>query len=50
MQIGDKRPGDPDQLIADPAKIKEKLSFNPKYSDLENIVSTAYKWHESRLA
>lgn len=45
VKIGPKRPGDPDQLVANPAKIKATLGFNPQYSDLENIVKTAWKWH-----
>ena len=41
-----RRPGDTDVLIADAAKIKEELSFNPKYSDLKTIVKTAWEWHK----
>src|SRR3990172_553845 len=40
-----RRPGDADTLIADASKIKEELGFNPKYSDLETIVETAWEWH-----
>ena len=45
----ERRPGDSDQLIADPAKIKQKLGFSPKYSDLETIVSTAWEWHSRNI-
>lgn len=41
-----RRPGDADVLIADPSRIKEDLKFNPKYSDLETIVKTAWEWHK----
>ena len=41
----ERRPGDADTLIADPAKIKSELGFSPKYSDLETIVKTAWEWH-----
>ena len=44
----ERRPGDADRLIADPAKIKSELGFTPKYSDLETIVKTAWEWHKSR--
>ncbi len=45
--IDDKRRGgDPDSLIADPQKIKKELGFNPNRSDLETIVSSAWKWHD----
>jgi len=40
-----RRPGDADQLVADVSKIKQELGFNPKYSDLETIVKTAWSWH-----
>ena len=40
-----RRPGDADELVADPAKIKTELGFSPKYSDLETIVKTAWQFH-----
>ncbi|RJQ25256.1 UDP-glucose 4-epimerase GalE [Candidatus Parcubacteria bacterium] len=40
-----RRPGDADVLIADSAKIRKELGFEPKYSDLSTIVETAWKWH-----
>lgn len=40
-----RRAGDPDQLVADPTKIKSELGFSPKYSDLKTIVESAWKWH-----
>lgn len=44
----ERRPGDPDTLIADVTKINNELDFSPKYSDLETIVKTAWKWHKNR--
>lgn len=41
-----KRPGDADKLIADSSKIRGELGFNPRYSDLETIVKTAWTWHK----
>ncbi len=43
-----RRPGDADELIADPSKIKSELGFNPKYSDLETIINSAWQWHNQR--
>ncbi len=40
-----RRPGDPDELVADASKIKGELGFSPQYSDLETIVKTAWQWH-----
>lgn len=41
-----RRPGDANMLIADARRIKEDLKFEPKHSDLETIVKTAWTWHE----
>lgn len=40
-----RRPGDPNILVADPKKIMTELGWKPTYSDLETIVSSAWKWH-----
>lgn len=46
IKISGRRPGDAEVLIADPSKIKRELNFEPKYSDLETIVKTAWEWHK----
>lgn len=43
-----RRPGDADELIANPSKIKAELGFAAKYSDLETIVSSAWQWHSQK--
>lgn len=48
VEVGPRRPGDADELVADPSKIKKELGFRPKYSDLETIVKTAWQWHKGR--
>jgi UDP-glucose 4-epimerase len=45
IEESERRPGDADELIADVSKIKSELNFTPQYSDLETIVSSAWKWH-----
>lgn len=47
VEIGERRPGDPDAVWADNTKIKKVLGWEPKYSDLETIVKTAWNWHKS---
>jgi UDP-glucose 4-epimerase len=47
-QNSPRRLGDADELIADAAKIKTELRFDPKYSDLETIVKTAWQWHNKK--
>lgn len=44
--IRERRPGDPPVLVADPARAKAILGFQPLYSDLPTIVRTACKWHQ----
>lgn len=47
VKFGKRRPGDAEELIADPTKIKKELGWKPQYSDLAIIVETAWKWHKS---
>lgn len=47
IQINPRRPGDVASTIADPTKIKAELGFEPKHSDLETIIESAWKWHTS---
>lgn len=42
-----RRAGDPAVLVADPTKAKQLLGWYPKYSDLDTIIQTAWKWHSS---
>jgi UDP-glucose 4-epimerase len=42
-----RRAGDPDELIAKVDKIQLALGWSARYSDLETIIETAWKWHES---
>ena len=39
-----RRPGDPDTLISDNAKIKAMLPWQPRFDDLETIVGHALAW------
>src|SRR5437667_5946183 len=43
-----RRAGDPPELVANPAKARELLGWQPRHSSLENIVQTAWNWHISR--
>lgn len=40
-----RRPGDPPVLVADPRLAGQLLGWRPQYSDIDTIVSTAYRWH-----
>ena len=43
-----RREGDAAKLVADSSLIREKLSWEPKYDNLETIVRTAWEWEKSR--
>lgn len=40
-----RRPGDPAELVADSRLAQKALNWQPKYLDIEEIVSTAWNWH-----
>ena len=42
-----RRAGDPAQLIASSEKAKTVLGWNPQHADLEEIISSAWKWHST---
>jgi UDP-glucose 4-epimerase len=44
--IGPRRVGDPSALVASPEKAARVLGWRAKHSDIENIVRTAWAWHE----
>ncbi|MFW5498765.1 MULTISPECIES: UDP-glucose 4-epimerase GalE [unclassified Maridesulfovibrio] len=41
------RAGDSPRLVADSSKAAEILSWTPKYTDLREIIETAYRWHKN---
>ena len=42
-----RRAGDPAVLIASSDKIRRLLGWNPRYSDVEAIIASAWEWHKS---
>ena len=46
-QTTPRRAGDPAQLVASSEKAKTILGWKPQYDDLETIIASAWKWHES---
>lgn len=42
---GARRAGDPAKLVADSTRIKAELGWDPRYSDLESIMESAWRWH-----
>lgn len=46
VTIKERRSGDVAETVADTLKIKSELGFSAKYSDLETIIDSAWKWHK----
>lgn len=49
VKVEPRRPGDADKLIADSTKLQQQLNWQAKHSDLETIITTAWKWHQHLL-
>ena len=45
--MGERRAGDPPELVADASKAREVLQWEPTMPDLRTIVETAWRWHQS---
>jgi UDP-glucose 4-epimerase len=48
-RIEDRRAGDPDSLISDPARLKAALGWEPRHAELDTIIAHALAW-ERKLA
>jgi UDP-glucose 4-epimerase len=44
-EFANRRAGDPAVLVATPEKIARELGWSPRYSDIREIVRTAWEWH-----
>lgn len=47
--IGDRRPGDPAVLVASGEKAKKILGWSPKFTDIEDIIRTAWNYHSKHV-
>lgn len=52
IQVEEKprRPGDPAVLVASSAKIARELGWKPRFTNLDDIVASAWEWHQKRVA
>lgn len=42
-----RRPGDSARLVASPKKIMNELGWKPEHTNLQEIISSAWEWHQS---
>ncbi len=43
-----RRPGDPARLVADAARARAVLGWQPRFTEIDAIVATAWQWHRDR--
>ena len=44
-KVGERRPGDPAELVADPSLAENTIGWKARSSDIDTIVETAWRWH-----
>lgn len=49
VELKPRRPGDPAQLVASSDRARLQLGWQPKYADLDDIVRSAWEWHQHRF-
>lgn len=49
-EVHPRRAGDPAVLVASSEKAMQELGWKPKYTQLDDIVRTAWAWHQKRYA
>jgi UDP-glucose 4-epimerase len=47
-ELSDRRPGDPPSLVGSGIKAQRILGWQPAYSNLDDIISHAWQWHQKR--
>jgi UDP-glucose 4-epimerase len=48
VEIKPRRPGDPARLVASSAQAQTRLGWKPKHPDLDDILASAWAWHQQR--
>ncbi|MBF8983247.1 UDP-glucose 4-epimerase GalE [Lutibacter sp. B2] len=45
--VSERRVGDPSKLVASSKKAQKELGWNPQFTSVEEIIGSAWKWHEN---
>lgn len=48
LTYGERRPGDPAKLFATNKKAKETLNWNPKHTEIHEIIKSAWVWEQNK--
>ena len=46
VEMGPRREGDPASLIGSAETIKQELGWNPRFPNIDDIIRTAWNWHQ----
>jgi UDP-arabinose 4-epimerase len=46
IQVGPRRPGDPPELVSDPAFARKRLGWGPRYADAAEQIAHAWAWRQ----
>ena len=46
-KVCERRAGDPAKLVADSKKARTELGWNPKFENVEAMISSAWNWHQN---
>jgi UDP-glucose 4-epimerase len=49
VEMKPRRAGDPARLVASSERAKTELRWRPKHPGLEDIVASAWRWHQERF-
>ncbi len=49
-QFGERREGDPPELVADSTKLQKTLGWKPRYTDLKETIRTAWEFELKRIS
>jgi UDP-glucose-4-epimerase GalE len=44
VKVSPRRPGDPPELIADASRFRAEFNWEPRHSDLDTVIRTAWSW------
>ncbi len=47
VEVCPRRPGDPAILVASSDAIRKDLGWQPKHPELDDIIASAWKWHQT---
>jgi UDP-glucose 4-epimerase len=48
VELKPRRPGDPARLVASSERAKKELGWQPRFPELDQILASAWEWHQQR--